>query len=214
MPGRTPFLGTALLAAALLTACGTPQEQAPEQAAPAAASTPATKSPTPSASPSAVRAVGGAGTPCVLPVSFSLSEDWETKAVEAPENPDFADLVKQGPATVVCEAKAEGTPHIGFLRVWTAPKGPVRPTLDAFVKADKSKGIALTDLGVGRAGGVPAVEARYSVFSELTEEWRAERAFAVTTPKGVVVVELGGLDSEEDDMVAAYEAVKAGLKVS
>ncbi|MFD5769008.1 lipoprotein [Streptomyces sp. NPDC127049] len=216
MPGRAPFLRTALLAAALLTACGTPQEQAPEQAAPAAASTPAAKSPTPSASPSAVRAVGGAGTPCVLPVSFSLSEDWETKAVEALDDPDFAALLKQGPATVVCEAEAEGTPHIGFLRVWTAPKGPVRATLDAFVKADrsKSKGITLTDLRVGGAGGVPAVEARFSVFNELMEEWREGRAFAVTTPKGVVVVELGGLDSGEDDMVAAYEAVKAGLKVS
>lgn len=211
MPGRAPLLGTALLAAALLTACGTTPE--PKAAAPG----PTTVSPTASPSPSAARALGGPGTACVLPVSFSLTEGWEPEEVDAPADPDFADLVKQGPATVVCEAKAEGTPHIGFLRVWTAPKGRVRPTLDAFVKADKSKGLALTDLtvgGAGGSGGVAAVEARYSVFSELTEEWRKERAFAVTTAKGVVVVELGGLDAEEDDVVAAYELAKRTFEVS
>ncbi|MGW6540059.1 lipoprotein [Streptomyces sp. NPDC055051] len=202
MPGRAPLLGTALLAAALLTSCGTPPRPA--------ASAPAAKPPTPSASPSALRSLGGAGTACVLPVSFSLTEDWEPEEVEAPDDPDFAALMKQGPATIVCEAKAEGTPHIGFLRVWTAPKGPVRPTLEAFVKADKTKGIALSDL---RVGGVPAVEARYAVFSGLTEEWREGRAFALATARGVVVVELGGLDSEEEDMIAAYEAVKSSVEV-
>ncbi|MFI8371787.1 lipoprotein [Streptomyces sp. NPDC085466] len=219
MPARSPFPVTVLLAAALLTACGTAPEPdvAAAPATSATATTPATESAAVSPSPSATRALGGAGTACALPVSFSLTEDWEPKKVEPLADPDFADLLKQGPATVVCEAKAEGTPHIGFLRVWTAPKGPLRPTLDAFVKADKSKGLALTDLrvgGAGGAGGVPGVEARYSVYSELTEEWRKQRAFAVTTAKGVLVVELGGLDSEEDDMVAAYERVKAGLTVS
>ncbi|MEU2657361.1 lipoprotein [Streptomyces sp. NPDC007325] len=215
MPARSPLPVTALLAAALLTACGTAPEP-DTTAAPASsatATTPATESAA-APSPSATRALGGAGTACALPVSFSLTEDWEPKRIEPLADPDFADLLKQGPATVVCEAKAEGTPHIGFLRVWTAPKGPLRPTLDAFVKADKSKGIALTDLRVGGAGGVPGVEARYTVYSELTEEWRKQRAFAVTTAKGVLVVELGGLDSEEDEMVAAYERVKAGITVS
>ncbi|MFF2775802.1 lipoprotein [Streptomyces sp. NPDC058052] len=206
MPVRAPLLGPALLAAALLTACGTtPEPDARASAAPS-------PTPTPTASPAPRTAsLGGPGTACDLPVSFSLTEDWEPTEVEPPADPDFAELIRQGPATIVCEAKAEGSSDIGFLRVWTAPKGPARATLDAFVKADKSKGTTLTDLKVG---GVPAVEARYSVYSELMEEWRDGRSFALVTAGGVVVVELGGLDSGEDEMVAAYERVKSTLKVS
>lgn len=208
MPGKAPLLRTALLAAALLTACGT----TPEPDAPAAAPPTAAKSPTAAPSPEAVVSVGGPGTACALPVSFSLMEGWEPETVEKPEDPDFAALVEQGPATIVCEAKSEGTSDIGFLRVWTAPKGPVRSTLKAFVEDDKSKELVLTDV---KAGAVAAVEARYSVYSELEEEWRDGRSFAVTTPKGaVVIMELGGLDAEEDAVVAAYELAKSTLRLS
>ncbi|MFD6250575.1 lipoprotein [Streptomyces roseolus] len=205
MPGKAPLLRTALLAAALLTACGT----TPEPATPATAPPTATKAPA-APSPEAVVSVGGPGTACALPVSFSLVEGWEPETVEKPDDPDFAALVEQGPATIVCEAKSEGTPDIGFLRVWTAPKGPVRSALKAFVEDDKSKELVLTDV---KAGAVAAVEARYSVYSELDEAWRDGRSFAVTTPKGaVVIVELGGLDAEEDAVVAAYERAKSTLK--
>ncbi|MFF9338527.1 MULTISPECIES: lipoprotein [unclassified Streptomyces] len=210
MPGRAPFLRTALLAAAaLLTACGT----TPEPGAPASgpSATKPSGTPTGSAAPKAVKSVGGPGTACALPVSFSLTAGWEPETVEKPEDPDFAALVEQGPATIVCEAKSEGTPDIGFLRVWTAPKGPVRATLTAFVKDDKTKGLVLTDV---RLGGTAAVEARYSVYSALEEEWRDGRSFAVGTAKGTVVVELGGLDAEEDAVVAAYELAKSTLKLT
>ncbi|MFD4389209.1 lipoprotein [Streptomyces sp. NPDC058486] len=211
MPGRAPFLGTALLAAALLTACGTTPtpDDTPRSAAPK--TTKATKATETTKAPEAAQTLGGPGSACVLPVSFSLTEGWEPEKVDPPADPDFAALVKQGPATIVCEAEAEGTPYVGFLRVWTAPKGPARTTLAAFVKADKIKGLALTDLKVG---GRPAVEARYSVYGELMEEWRDGRSFAVQTARGVVVVELGGLDAGEDDMVAAYERAKSTLKVT
>ncbi|MFF5500760.1 lipoprotein [Streptomyces roseolus] len=208
MPGRAPLLRTALLAAALLTACGT----TPEAVAPAAAPTTAAKSPAATPSPKAAVSVGGPGTACALPVSFSLLEGWEPETVEKPDDPDFAALVEQGPATIVCEAKSEGTPDIGFVRVWTAPKGPVRGTLKAFVEDDKSKELVLTDV---KAGAVPAVEARYSAYSALEEAWRDGRSFAVATPKGtVVIVELGGLDAEEDAVVAAYELAKSTLKLT
>ncbi|MFF9475076.1 lipoprotein [Streptomyces roseolus] len=208
MPGRAPLLRTALLAAALLTACGT----TPESVAPAAAPTTAAKSPVATPSPKAAVSVGGPGTACALPVSFSLMEGWEPETVEKPDDPDFAALVEQGPATIVCEAKSEGTPDIGFVRVWTAPKGPVRGALKAFVEDDKSKELVLTDV---KAGAVPAVEARYSAYSALEEAWRDGRSFAVATPKGtVVIVELGGLDAEEDAVVAAYELAKSTLKLT
>ncbi|MFB6833888.1 lipoprotein [Streptomyces hydrogenans] len=212
MPGRAPFLRTALLAAALLTAtaCGTTPEP---DASPSGTAKP---SATPSATPSeevakAAGSVGGPGTACALPVSFSLAEGWEPETVEKPEDPDFAALVEQGPATIVCEAKSEGTSDIGFLRVWTAPKAPARATLTAFVKDDKSKALVLTDV---KLGGTAAVEARYSVYSALEEEWRDGRSFAVETAKGTVVVELGGLDAEEEAVVAAYELAKSTFEVA
>ncbi|MGW4775625.1 lipoprotein [Streptomyces filamentosus] len=217
MPVRAPFLRTALLAAALLTACGTtPEPDATPSAAPSgkAAGESAGK---PSAEPSREAAVkaagplGGPGTACALPVSFSLAEGWEADAVEKPEDPALASLVTQGPATVLCEAKSEGTPDIAFLRVWTAPKGSARSVLKAFVEADESKGIVLTDV---KAGAVPAVEARYSVYSKLTEEWRQTRSFAVRTDGGaVVVVGLAGLDSGEDAVTAAYELARSTLRL-
>ncbi|MEU3395447.1 lipoprotein [Streptomyces filamentosus] len=218
MPVRAPFLRTALLAAALLTACGTaPEPAAAPSAAPSgeAAGESAGK---PSAEPSrepAVKAagpLGGPGTACALPVSFSLAEGWEAAAIEKPKDPALASLVTQGPATVLCEAKSEGTPDIAFLRVWTAPKGSARSVLKAFAEADESKGIVLTDL---KAGAVPAVEARYSVYSKLTEEWRRTRSFAVRTDGGaVVVVGLAGLDSGEEAVTAAYELAKSTLRLS
>ncbi|MFE6226552.1 MULTISPECIES: lipoprotein [unclassified Streptomyces] len=212
---RAPFLRTALLASVLLTAgaCGTTPE--PDPSASAAPSSATSPSATPSATPSAARAagsLGGPGTPCALPVSFSLAEDWEPKAVEVPADPDFADLVKQGPATIVCEANAKATGNLGFLRVWSAPKGPAGTTLRAFVKAEKgSKGLTLADL---KTGGTPIVEARYTVHSELLDEDRAGRAFAVETARSTVVVELGGFDAEEDAMIAAYELARSSLKVT
>ncbi|MGY3338541.1 hypothetical protein ACVW0K_004640 [Streptomyces filamentosus] len=222
MPVRAPFLRTALLAAALLTACGTtPEPAATPSAAPSGEATgesagrtagKAAEEPSREPAVKAAGPLGGPGTACALPVSFSLAEGWEAKAIEKPKDPALTSLVTQGPATVLCEAKSEGTPDIAFLRVWTAPKGSARSVLKAFAEADESKGIVLTDL---KAGAVPAVEARYSVYSKLTEEWRRTRSFAVRTDGGaVVVVGLAGLDSGEDAVTAAYELAKSTLRLS
>ncbi|WMX45272.1 lipoprotein [Streptomyces roseicoloratus] len=97
--------------------------------------------------------------------------------------------------------------------MWTAPKGPVRGTLESFVKAEEgSRKAVYTET---KAGALPAVEVTYAVYSEVMEETSDKRAFAVETPKGVVVVQLGGLDSEEHRaMLPAYRLAKSSLKAS
>ncbi|MFD8013709.1 lipoprotein [Streptomyces sp. NPDC058955] len=208
MPVRAPLLRTALLAAALLTACGT----TPEPAAPAAAPTAAPSSEASAAAAVPAGTLGRPGSACTLPVSFTLTKGWKPKKVTPPADPDFAELVEQGPATVVCEVDSEDTPDIGFLRVWTAPKGKARATLEAFVKADDgTKGLVLKDT---TAGGLPVVEAHYTSHSELLDEERAERSLAVVTAKAVIVLELGGLDADEEAVVAAYELAKSSLALT
>ncbi|MFC7978325.1 lipoprotein [Streptomyces cinereoruber] len=220
------LLAPVLLAAGpLLTGCGGP-EPLPE-AAPAprptsarpSALAPSTGAPSTarpsSAGPSgpavAAASLGGPGTACPLPVSFSLAKDWKPKAIRDPENPDFAVLTQQGPATVRCEVDAKPAGHIGFLRVWTAKKGSARAVLEGFVKAEKgSSGASYRET---TAGALPAVEVTYTVRSELLDEEKEERAFAVSTPKGAVVVHLGGMDTEEHrEMLPAYELARTTLK--
>ncbi|MEU8621844.1 lipoprotein [Streptomyces sp. NPDC048623] len=213
MPERAPLrtaVPAALLAAAglLLTACGTGQEPG---AAPtgAAAPTPAQEAQEGTAAPAAT--LGGPGTACALPFAFSLAEDWKPKAVEVPADPDLAELTKQGPATLRCEVDAKPAGHLGFLRVWTVPKGLARPALEAFVKAEKgSRRAVYADT---KAGLLPAVQTVYEVHGELTDETKTERAFAVETADDtVVIVHLGGLDTEEHEaMRPAYELARATL---
>lgn len=209
---RTAVPVTLLAAGLLLTGCGTGQEPAAPAAKPAAPTTPA--APAGEGTAAAAGTVGGSGTACALPFSFSLAKDWKPKAVEAPADPDFADLAKQGPATVVCEVDAKPAGHIGFLRVWTAPKGLARPTLEAFVKAEEgSRKAVYADT---KAGPLPAVQVVYEVHSELMDETKTERAFAVETADSkVVIVHLGGLDTEEHQaMRPAYELAKSTVKES
>ncbi|NML52907.1 hypothetical protein HHL19_08695 [Streptomyces sp. R302] len=217
MPGRAPLLRTALLAAALLTACGTTPE--PDASAPPAAKPSATPSATPSSavtpSPSvkAAGSVGGPGTACALPVSFSLAEEWEPDAIDDPENPEFAALTRQGPAIIRCAVDAKPAGQIGFLRVWTA-KGPARAALEGFVRAEE-KTADTVYREIRTAGGLPAVEVTYTAGSELLDEPKEERALAVATPKGAVILHLGGLDTEEHrEMLPAYELAKSTLKLT
>ncbi|MFI8961092.1 lipoprotein [Streptomyces sp. NPDC053493] len=221
MPERAPIrtaVPVALLAAGLLlTGCGTAatgDPAAPPATAPATASATGEPSKSPDTAVGAAPAagsLGGAGTACALPVSFSLAKDWRPKAVRDPENPEFAELTRQGPATVRCEVDAKPAGNIGFLRVWTAPKGAARATLEGFVKAEKgSTGAVYKET---KAGALPAVEVVYSVHSELLDETKEERAFAVESAKGTVIVHLGGLDSEEHkEMRPAYELARTSLK--
>ncbi|MER7518573.1 lipoprotein [Streptomyces sp. NPDC126499] len=214
-PIRTAVPATLLAAGLLLTGCGT-------QAAPAAPAAPPPAAPSKSAAAAPEVAapagsLGGAGSACVLPVTFSLAKGWKPKAIDVPKDPDLADalegLYRQGPATAVCEVDAKPSGNIGFLRVWTAPKGSARGALEAFVKAEDGSRKAV--YAETKAGALPAVEVTYAVYSELMEETSDKRALAVATPKGVVIVHLGGLDSEEHkEMLPAYELARTSLKVS
>ncbi|MFF0437642.1 lipoprotein [Streptomyces sp. NPDC004327] len=217
MPGRAPIrtslrttapAALALLTAGLLTACGTRAEPAPPAAAPARPSAAPRTAP---AAAAPAGSLGGPGTACALPVSFALAAGWAPKAVEAPENPEFAALTRQGPATVRCEVDAKPAGNIGYLRVWTAPKGPARAALEGFVTAERgAKGAAYRDV---RAGSLAAVEVTYTVRGEALDEARPERAFAVGTPKGTVIVHLGGLDAEEHTaMLPAFELARSTVE--
>ncbi|MFF8374685.1 lipoprotein [Streptomyces sp. NPDC015661] len=201
-PIRTSAVPAALVAAGLLlTACGT----TPMPDAPAAGS------PKPPTTPRAAVTLGGPGSACALPVSFALAEDWKPEAIKNPEDPEFAALTRQGPATVRCEVDAKPSGNIGYLRVWTAPKSPARTALEGFVKAEK--GSSAASYRETKAGALPATEVTYTVSDKLTEESKEERAFAVSTPKGTVIVHLGGLDTDEHRaMLPAYELAKSTTK--
>ncbi|MEU9863362.1 lipoprotein [Streptomyces sp. NPDC047971] len=191
----------ALAAAGLLTGClGT--EPAPER--PAARKAPEAKA--------AGNTVGATGTACALPVSFALLPDWKPQAVTVSDGDEIAAAFgKQGPATMVCEVDAKPAGNIGFLRVWSAGKGPARAALEGFVKAEKNA--SKVTFNAIAAGGMDATEATYTVYNKIMEESKEERAFALSTPKGTVIIHLGGLDTQEHrEMLPAYELARSSVK--
>ncbi|WP_405759590.1 lipoprotein [Streptomyces sp. NBC_01420] len=196
-----------LLAAAALTSCSSDADsgdgaKAEKSAAPAART--AAKGGT----------VGGAGSGCELPVTFDLAKDWKPKAVSVDPESELAELGTQGPVTMVCEIDAKPAGNLGFLRVWQGKGGSTSPreTLEGFVKADENASKAAYRQVT--AGKLTFTEVSYTLHSELMGEDRPARAFAVPTPKGPVVVHLGGLDSDEHrEMLPAYELAKASVRV-
>lgn len=221
-PIRIMVPAAALLVGGLLTGCDeaeplpevTPHARpsgAPEatgtEAAPGAEASGAEAAP-----PAAGAALGGPGTACRLPVSFAVAKEWKPSAIEDPENPEFAALTRQGPATVRCEVDAKPAGHVGYLRVWTAGKGPARAALEGFVKAEK--GTSAVSYRETKAGALPATEVTYTVHNEVMGETKEERALAVATPEGAVILHLGGLDTEEHRaMLPAYELARTTLKL-
>ncbi|WP_250290934.1 lipoprotein [Streptomyces atroolivaceus] len=167
-----------------------------------------------SAAPEKGGTLGGPGSACELPVTFDLAADWKPEAVEVDPGSELAELGQQGPATMVCEIDAKPAGNIGYIRVWQGkPSGAgSRTVLEAFVAADTNAGKA-TYTKV-EAGSLTATEVGYTVSGELLDEPKNERAFAVATPDGPVVVHLGGLDSQEhEEMLPAYELAKKTVKL-
>ncbi|WP_406061756.1 lipoprotein [Streptomyces sp. NBC_01077] len=210
-PIRTLAPVTATLAAGLLlTGCGEP-EPVPEVTQGARPTAP-TADASGAAPVKAGGTVGGPGSACALPVSFGLAEKWKPNAISDPENPEFAALTRQGPAVARCEVDAKPAGHVGYLRVWTAGKGPARTALEGFVKAEQNT----SEVGYkeSASGAGPVTEVTYTVYNKVMEESKEERAFAVATPKGTVIVHLGGLDTAEyRAMLPAYELARTTLKV-
>lgn len=158
--------------------------------------------------------LGAPGSACELPVTFALAADWKPEAVRVDAGSELAELGQQGSATMVCEIDAKPAGNIGYLRVWqgkgsgTAP----RAALEDFVAGDTNASEA--SYKATEAGPVAAAEVTYTVTVELLDERKTERAFAVATPDGPVVVHLGGLDSQEhEEMLPAYELAKRTLKL-
>lgn len=155
--------------------------------------------------------VGGAGSPCALPVSFDLAVGWKPQAVK--DDPEFG-LTRQGPVTLVCEIDAKPAGNIGFLRIWTGGRSgdDPRTALEAFV-AEEAKDRDEVAYAGTKAGEYAATEVIYLNTNEFLDAPKKERAFALTTPKGVVVVHLGGLDNEEHEgMLPAYELAKKSVR--
>ncbi|MGW3329017.1 lipoprotein [Streptomyces rubiginosohelvolus] len=158
--------------------------------------------------------LGGAGSACELPVTFDLAARWKPKAIELEPDSILADLTEQGTVKMVCEIDAKPAGNIGFLRVWQgkASEDDPQAVLKAFVEDDpKASEAAYTQV---KAGALAAAEVRYTGHSELLEESKSERAFAVSTPDGPVVVHLGGMDTDEHTaMLPAFELAKRSLEL-
>ncbi|MFF4166220.1 lipoprotein [Streptomyces sp. NPDC001741] len=158
--------------------------------------------------------IGAPGSACELPVTFDLAADWKPQAVEVDPGSELAELGQQGSATMVCEIDPKPAGNLGYLRVWqgkgsgTAP----RAALEDFVAGDpNATGASYEET---EAGSVAAAEVTYTVEIELLDERKTERAFAVATPDGPVVVHLGGMDSQEhEEMLPAYELARKTLKL-
>lgn len=156
--------------------------------------------------------IGGAGTPCTLPVAFDVAKDWRPKPVTADTAAELGPFANRGPLTVVCEVDAKPAGMIGFLRVWTGKPGGGAPrqVAEAFIAGDST--VTKSEYRTVRAGSLDAVEVVYTTYSKLLEQSKEEHALAVVTPQGPVVLHLGGLDSDEQrEMLPAYELAKQSL---
>ncbi|MFJ6939867.1 lipoprotein [Streptomyces sp. NPDC101132] len=157
--------------------------------------------------------VGGAGSACVLPVTFDFAASWEPEAIApAPADSLLGDLT-QGPYTAVCEIDAKPAGAVGFLRVYTGDAGAASPrrALEAFVAGDRNAhGAAYTE---STAGGRPVAEVTYTVTSEFLGGSKRESALALITPRGAVVLHVGGLDTADHRrMLPAYELARRSIR--
>ncbi|MFJ8073909.1 lipoprotein [Streptomyces sp. NPDC096176] len=160
--------------------------------------------------------VGAPGSPCPMPVTFDLAVDWKPDPVENDPDDEFATLFGQGPVSLVCEIDAKPAGNIAFLRVWVGADAgaDTRKALEAFV-ADGAKDRKDEAYRETKAGKFAATEVTYLNTNEFLDEPKKERAFAVSTPKGVVIVDLGGFDSEEhEQMLPVYELARKSLRTS
>ncbi|MFJ9738410.1 lipoprotein [Streptomyces sp. NPDC101166] len=180
----------------------------------------------PAAGPAAAvsgASVGADGSACELPVTFDTAKAWKAKAVSAADQKgdtgnaltdELADaLLHQGPVTMACEIDAKPAGNIGYLRVWTGKPGraDARTVLEQFVAAEPNAGKAR--YSAFKASGLSGAEVEFITYNKIMEESKKERALAVTTPDGPVVLHLGGLDTgEHEAMLPAFALAKSTLK--
>ncbi|MFG3184996.1 MULTISPECIES: lipoprotein [Streptomyces] len=208
------------LLAGVLTGCSGGSDEEPEGRASASAEASRGGG---SAAVKSGGSVGAAGSACALPVTFDVAESWKPKAVEAGSAEGEGELAEelaaallhQGPVTAACEIDAKPAGNIGFLRVWTGEAGDAdaRTVLKEFVAAEKGAEQAKYR-AFKTADGVTGAEVTYTYTSEALDETKEERALAVATKRGPVVLHLGGLDTDEHRaMLPAYELARRTLRV-
>ncbi|RKN51005.1 lipoprotein [Micromonospora endolithica] len=219
MARRTRAALTAALAIALLAGCGDDGGAAPGRAGtPTPAATGEPWFDEIAAAESAVR-VGGAGTPCPLPVTFPVPKGWKPKGIDAPTDETgaeiFAALARRGGTTARCEVDGRRAGG-GFLRVWTAdqPTAQPRAALEAYVAGTRDA-VGDTRYREVRVGGLDGVEATWVETSELLDE--DERAWAVAVRAGdrtVLLTAKESLLAEPADLLPAYRLAVSGLGVT
>ncbi|MFI6288651.1 lipoprotein [Streptomyces sp. NPDC051018] len=155
--------------------------------------------------------VGGEGSPCRLPVTFGLAPKWRPKAVEGGGETAMPPL---GPVRLVCEIDAEPAGRTGLLRVWTggAKGDDPRRALESFVAefVENSKDVVYTE---ARTGGFASAEADFLSEQALNEEVTKVRALALSTDRGLVVLEMSGSNDEDHEaMLPAFELAKRSLR--
>ncbi|MBP2402952.1 hypothetical protein SNS2_1564 [Streptomyces netropsis] len=156
--------------------------------------------------------IGTAGTACELPVSFEVAKGWKPAASSAEDARMLAKLNDRTSVTAACVVDAKPAGLLGNMRVWTAgrtDKSP-RQVLDAFMAEEKR--VSEQEFSETKVGGLTAAEVTYKESSPLLDEPSPQRALAVTTPKGTVVLHLTAFDGGEyKDMLPAYELAKKTL---
>jgi hypothetical protein len=167
----------------------------------------------------AEKKLGDKGTACELPVHFTLATSWKAEAITQATVDQMGPLGHQGPLTPACELDAKPAGHIGFLTVWSGTKGAAAPggtshaLMKKFVTAENFE--SNVKFRETKAHGLPATEARYTVPDLSAGEVRPERALAVMTEHGGVVIHLGGLNTDEHKaMRPAFELAKKTLGLS
>ncbi|WP_431047091.1 lipoprotein [Streptomyces sp. P1-3] len=164
----------------------------------------------------AEKKLGDKGTACELPVHFTLATSWKADAITQATVDQMGPLGHQGPLTPACQLDAKPAGHIGFLTVWSgtkgaaAPGGTSRALIKKFVAAENfESNVKFREV---KAGDLPATEASYNVTDLSAGEVRTERALAVMTKHGGVVIHLGGLNTDEHKaMLPAFELAKKTL---
>ncbi|MCK8680158.1 lipoprotein [Streptomyces lichenis] len=126
-------------------------------------------------------------------------------------------MFRQGTLDIRCELDAKPAGHTGFLRVYvpspeTTRDTPARAALTAFVADEKITGTPRYT--TPRLSGIAdSAEVTYTATNEILGD-KPERALAVTTPQGPVILHLGGLDAAEHTaMLPAYERAKRTMRV-
>lgn len=157
--------------------------------------------------------IGAPGSVCPLPVTFEVAKSWKPKVIETSPEDKLGALVRQGNFTAKCEIDAKPAGIIGFLRVWTSaePAADARKALEEYVGTYKYA--TEPEYREVKAGSVTGAEVTYVTAAPESDKKR-ERALAVATPKGAVVLHVGGLDDDEhEQMLPAYVLAKQTLKV-